>query len=40
MFAFDLYDRDGTGILEDRDIEMMIKDIYGKNASNTHYGKQ
>lgn len=40
MFAFDLYDRDSTGILEDYDLEKMMLDIYGKNAGTSHYAKQ
>ena len=40
MFAFDLYDRDSTGILETHDLESMVKDIYGKAAGSSHYAKQ
>lgn len=40
MFAFDLYDRDCTGILEDYDLEKMVADIYGKQAAHSHYAKQ
>jgi Ca2+-binding EF-hand superfamily protein len=31
LFAFDLYDKDGTGELSVEELEQMIKDIYGKN---------
>lgn len=40
VFAFDLYDRDRTGILEQDDIDRMVKDIYGNTALGTLHGKQ
>jgi Ca2+-binding EF-hand superfamily protein len=40
MFAFDLYDRDSTGILEDHDLDKMIKDVYGEAYKTSHYAKQ
>lgn len=40
MFAFDLYDRDCSGVLEGYDLENMLKDIYGKGHSTNHYAKQ
>eukprot|EP01039_Chlorochromonas_danica_P007795 gene7795-8606_t len=40
MFAFDLYDRDSTGILEEKDLEMMLHDIYGRHAGTNHYARQ
>lgn len=40
IFAFDLYDRDSTGVLEQKDLELMLKDIYGKEWKKNHYAKQ
>jgi len=40
MFAFDLYDRDSSGILEDYDLQNMMKDIFGKSFGSSHYAKQ
>jgi serine/threonine-protein phosphatase 2B regulatory subunit len=40
MFAFDLYDRDSSGLLEEKDILMMLRDIYGKKAETGHYARQ
>jgi Ca2+-binding EF-hand superfamily protein len=40
LFAFDLYDRDSTGVLEDKDLELMLRDIYGKEAKTNFYAKQ
>lgn len=40
IFAFDLYDRDSTGVLEPYDLDNMLKDIYGKAAGSSHYAKQ
>jgi serine/threonine-protein phosphatase 2B regulatory subunit len=40
MFAFDLYDRDSSGLLEEKDIIMMLRDIYGKKAETGHYARQ
>jgi hypothetical protein len=39
MFAFDLYDRDSSGFLEEKDVYLMLKDIFGKEL-NSHYAKQ
>jgi len=39
MFAFDLYDRDSSGLLEEDDLNKMMRDIYGKKASS-HYARQ
>lgn len=39
MFAFDLYDRDSSGFLEEKDLYLMLKDIYGKDG-NSHYARQ
>ena len=40
MFAFDLYDRDTSGVLEEKDVDMMMRDIYGKEANTSHYARQ
>ncbi len=40
IFAFDLYDRDNTGILESKDLEMMLKDVYGKESKKNYLAKQ
>jgi Ca2+-binding EF-hand superfamily protein len=40
MFAFDLYDRDSSGLLEEDDLNKMMRDIYGKNADSSHYARQ
>jgi Ca2+-binding EF-hand superfamily protein len=40
MFAFDLYDRDSSGVLEPDDINKMCRDIYGKSANTGHYARQ
>jgi serine/threonine-protein phosphatase 2B regulatory subunit len=40
MFAFDLYDRDTSGFLEEKDISLMMRDIYGKDAHTNPNVKQ
>lgn len=40
MFAFDLYDRDSSGVLEEDDLNKMMRDIYGKHADGSHYARQ
>lgn len=40
MFAFDLYDRDASGVLEEKDVDLMMRDIYGKEANTSHYARQ
>jgi Ca2+-binding EF-hand superfamily protein len=40
IFAFDLYDRDASGFLEEKDVYLMLRDIYGKKGMNGHYAKQ
>jgi Ca2+-binding EF-hand superfamily protein len=40
IFAFELYDRDFTGVLERQDLELMLTDIYGKEWKKNHYAKQ
>ena len=29
MFAFDMYDRDHSGIIDDKEVLGMLKDVYG-----------
>ena len=29
MFAFDMYDRDNSGIIDDKEVLGMLKDVYG-----------
>lgn len=35
IFAFDMYDTDETGELSPSEVELMLKDLYGENAT-TH----
>ena len=37
VFAFDLYDKDGSGELSAPEIARMTRDIYGKNESKTNF---
>lgn len=40
MFAFDLYDTDSTGELSPEEIEGMLHDLYGKQATHHPQAKQ
>jgi hypothetical protein len=40
MFAFDLYDTDGSGELSASEVTRMLKDIYGKSASTNVLAKR
>jgi len=37
MFAFDLYDRDGSGELSAKEVTAMLEDIYGKKEVKSNY---
>lgn len=37
MFAFDLYDRDGSGELSPAEVTRMVQDIYGKGEAKTNF---
>lgn len=37
MFAFDLYDKDGSGELSAKEVTYMLHDIYGKKECKTNY---
>lgn len=40
MFAFDLYDNDASGELSAKEIQVMLKDIYGKEVKTNVFAKQ
>ncbi len=37
MFAFDLYDKDGSGELSGKEVTQMLQDIYGKKEVKSNY---
>lgn len=37
MFAFDLYDKDGSGELSGKEVTHMLQDIYGKKECKSNY---
>jgi Ca2+-binding EF-hand superfamily protein len=37
MFAFDLYDRDGSGELNPPEVTRMVQDIYGKAEAKSNF---
>eukprot|EP01038_Epipyxis_sp_PR26KG_P009776 gene9776-13151_t len=39
LFAFDLYDKDSSGVLSFSEIEIMLRDIYGKNVEKNYHSK-
>jgi hypothetical protein len=39
LFAFDLYDEDGSGRLGQDELVQMLKDIYGRNYKNNQQAK-
>jgi Ca2+-binding EF-hand superfamily protein len=39
MFAFDLYDTDGSGELNGGEVSRMLKDIYGGNVKDNMLAK-
>jgi Ca2+-binding EF-hand superfamily protein len=40
LFAFDLYDKDSSGIIDQKEIGQMLKDIYGKGWEKNTYAKK
>ena len=34
MFAFDLYDQDGSGKIDFKEVECMLKEVYGRKYDN------
>jgi hypothetical protein len=40
LFAFDLYDADSSGVLSPKEIDGMLKDIYGKASKTNFHAKQ
>ena len=40
MFAFEIYDKDRNGTLSPKEVEKMIRDIYGKKADTSMDVKQ
>jgi Ca2+-binding EF-hand superfamily protein len=37
LFAFDLYDKDSSGIIDSNEVKLMLKEIYGSNyTQNVH----
>jgi Ca2+-binding EF-hand superfamily protein len=37
LFAFDLYDKDSSGVIDSAEVKLMLKEIYGPNyAQNVH----
>lgn len=40
LFAFDLYDKDASGIIDQQEIGQMLKDIYGKTWEKNTYAKK
>lgn len=37
MFAFDLYDKDGSGVIEGKELTIMLKEVYGKKWESNVY---
>jgi Ca2+-binding EF-hand superfamily protein len=37
IFAFDLYDSDGSGIIDGMELDCMLKEVYGNNWSKNAY---
>jgi Ca2+-binding EF-hand superfamily protein len=31
LFAFDIYDRDSSGVIESNEVATMLEELYGKN---------
>lgn len=40
MFAFDLYDNDSSGELSPKEIQRMLKDIYGAEVKTNFHAKK
>jgi hypothetical protein len=37
LFAFDLYDKDSSGVIDSNEVKLMLKEIYGANyTQNVH----
>lgn len=40
IFAFDLYDKDGSGIIDGEELSQMLKEVYGNAYSTNVYAKR
>jgi hypothetical protein len=40
LFAFDLYDKDSSGVLDVEEVQQMLKDVYGKSYQSNGNAKR
>ena len=40
LFAFDLYDRDSSGVIDSTEVDMMLRDIYGKRFKKNKHAQR
>ena len=40
LFAFDLYEKDASGIIDKEEVRLMLKEVYGSGYENSAYAKR